>query len=259
MRKYRKNPSAINWQARQQAIHAVNELKKDLKMHYVQKALDDCKGDSKSTWKKLKELWPSKNRQNLITEIAGKTDAHSMANLLNNHFASVGSKIQAGINPVEGNALAIDKITGTPLQLKTCTPADISKLIANLRASESCGVDGITTRFLKDARQSIHTPLCHIFNLCINSSTFPKPWKTSHVVPLFKEGEKNCTNNYRPISLLSVTSKLLERWVHDLVYEHLRANKFFTSQQFGFRKGHSTATCLIDFLDGIYNDIEVGW
>ncbi len=98
----------------------------------------------------------------------------------------------------------------------------------------------------------------HIFNQSISINIFPESWKTSLVSPLFKEGSRNDPNNYRPISLLSLISKLLERIVHDQIYSYYRQVDFFCDNQLGFRKGHSTSSCLIDLLDGIYNDVDNG-
>ena len=97
-----------------------------------------------------------------------------------------------------------------------------------------------------------------IIDLSISTNIFPSTWKITSVTPIFKSGDHDDPNNYRPISLLSIISKLTERVVHDQVYAFLRSNSFFNDAQSGFRKGHSTTTCLLDFLDGIYNDIENG-
>ena len=102
------------------------------------------------------------------------------------------------------------------------------------------------------------TVLAHIFNVSMSTSVFPKLWKTAVVCPLYKEGDRESSNNYRPISLLPLCSKLLERLVHDRIYRHLRLTNFLTDAQSGFRKGHSTTTCLIDFLDVIFKEIDVG-
>ena len=78
----------------------------------------------------------------------------------------------------------------------------------------------------------------------------------ANITPIFRE-RSDC-NNYCPISLLPVLSKLLERLIHQQLYGNLRANNYLVENQSGFRKGHSTTTCLIEFLDGLYDGIENG-
>ncbi len=73
-----------------------------------------------------------------------------------------------------------------------------------------------------------------------------------------QRGVKRLPNNYRPISLLSLASKMLERIIHNQLYAYLRGNDYFSQNQSGFRKGHSTSSCPLDFLDGIFNDVDAG-
>ena len=75
--------------------------------------------------------------------------------------------------------------------------------------------------------------------------------KQAEIIPLFKEGDKSNPSNYRPISILPAASKLLEK-VHKQVYSYLSQHQFFSKAQFGFRKAHSTTTCIVNLLDKIY-------
>ncbi len=75
---------------------------------------------------------------------------------------------------------------------------------------------------------------------------------------LHKDGLLSDPNNYQPVSILPVLSKVLEKIAHEQVYAHLRTSNYLSDRQSGFRKGYSTTTCLIDFLDNIYNNIENG-
>ncbi len=232
-------------------------MKKDLQREHIQSTLDECTGDTRATWKELNKLWPTKSKQNHIMQIDQDTDAAAMANLFNTHVATVDQRLKDALPPLNENEFGyVPNAAG--LEIGLCSSADVYNLMKGLSNSNACGVDGITSRLLKSAGYSICHPLSFIFNLSISTNTFPSDWKTSIVVPLFKGGDRSDANNYRPISLLQVTSKLLERWVHDKLYTYLQNVNFFLNQQSGFRKGYSTVTCLIDFLDGIYLNIEDG-
>ena len=78
------------------------------------------------------------------------------------------------------------------------------------------------------------------------------------ISPIYKDVDKSSPSNYRPIALLSILSKMLEHIAHEQLSAHLRYIDFFSESQSGFRKGHSTTTCLIRFLSEIYNGIEQG-
>ena len=86
----------------------------------------------------------------------------------------------------------------------------------------------------------------------------PKEWKLARVTPIFKDGCKCSVNNYRPISVLPVTLKVLERAVHDQLYSFLVSQGLLTQEQSGFRKLHSTTSALTHFLDQIQQDIDGG-
>ena len=96
-----------------------------------------------------------------------------------------------------------------------------------------------------------------LINLSLKIYTFPNEWKISKVTPIYKDGPKDDPSNYRPISILCSVSKILEKIVHEQIYAFLRSGGRLVESQSGFRRGHSTATCLIDFLD-IYWGMDEG-
>ena len=86
----------------------------------------------------------------------------------------------------------------------------------------------------------------------------PIALKTAIITPLYKEGDRNLASNYRPISVLPVISKVMERLIHDQVYDHIREHGLLSEAQFGFRKHHSTTTCILKLLDHIYLNMDKG-
>ena len=79
----------------------------------------------------------------------------------------------------------------------------------------------------------------------------PEVWKKALVTPLFKSGSRNEAGNYRPVSILPAVSKLMERVVHNQVMEYFNCNKIESEAHFGFRKGHSTTTCILSSLNDV--------
>ena len=86
------------------------------------------------------------------------------------------------------------------------------------------------------------------------SGVIPLDWKIARISPLFKEGNRNQVTNYRPISVLPILGKLLERVVHDQLYKYFTDNNLIHSSQSGFRSGHSTNTCVSTVLNSIYSN-----
>ena len=82
-------------------------------------------------------------------------------------------------------------------------------------------------------------PLKIIFTNCLRSGLFPHIWKHANVVPVHKENEKNLKGNYRPISLLPIFGKILEKLIYDSLYSHLVSSELLNPNQSGFRPGDS--------------------
>ncbi len=109
-------------------------------------------------------------------------------------------------------------------------------------------MDGISVKILKMSCNQILARLLHTINLSFNTSNVPSTWKAAKVTPVYKAGDRGDTNNYRPIS---VVRKIVERYVHGLLYYFLKYLKLITACQSGFRKCHSMATALVKIYDDL--------
>ena len=96
---------------------------------------------------------------------------------------------------------------------------------------KAAGQDKMATTIIKDVWGIITIPLTMIFNSSLTNRVFPDIWKLARITPIFKSGAKTDVNNYIPISVLSVFSRILKRIVYDKFYEFLRANKVTTRNQ----------------------------
>ena len=111
---------------------------------------------------------------------------------------------------------------------------------------------------IKDGAQALTRPLTILMNRTINEGSIPSEWKHALVTPVHKAGPKTDPSNYRPISVLPVFSKILERAVHGMVYSYLQENKLLSSIQSGFRPLHSTSTCLTHVTNNLLENMDKG-
>ena len=111
------------------------------------------------------------------------------------------------------------------------------------------GLDGIPARFVRDSASIIVCPLSHVINLSLLQGIVPDGLKSARVVPLFKKNDKTEVGNYRPVSILSIISKVFERVVYDQIQTYLDERKLLYNFQSGFRPRFSTGTCLIHLTD----------
>ena len=155
-----------------------------------------------------------------------------------------------------------DSVNGNDIASKFCfdyiTPEFVFDEICKMSNSKSPGINNFDVRLLKLAAPVICEPLAYICNLSLHTSCFPNDWKLAKVTPIHKDGDKYDVNNYRPISVLPVLSKIIEHAVHDQLYSFLTDNNILNSCQSGFRRNHSTSTSLIDVSDYILQNMNQG-
>ena len=128
----------------------------------------------------------------------------------------------------------------------------VKKVIMNLDLSNASGPGCIPVVVLKNCEPKLSYVLAELFNKCLKESCFPDCWKVSSVVPVFKNvGERSTAKNYRPVSLLSVVSKVFEKLVNNRIVDHLEKCGLFSGFQYGFRSPQSTADLLTVVSDRI--------
>ena len=104
--------------------------------------------------------------------------------------------------------------------------------------------------------KSIAKPLCLLFKNCFEASTFPVEWKKGNIIPVFKKGDKQSVSNYRPISLLPIFSKIFERIIFNAIFNYMDQNRFFNTNQSGFRPGDSCIHQLISITHDIHKSFD---
>ena len=122
-------------------------------------------------------------------------------------------------------------------------PADhktISGIIHLLKSNKAAGLDKIPARLIRDAELEITPSITYLVNKSIRDGKFPVQWKLARVTPLPKADDKLKVENYRPISILPVLSKIMERVVHAQLSQHLNLSNFLYHHQYGFTCGYST-------------------
>ena len=134
----------------------------------------------------------------------------------------------------------------------------VLKQIGQMSISKATGLDGISVKLLKLADKSIVSVLTYILNMSICTGEVPVEWKEARVVPIFKSGDRECTNNYRPVSILPIVSKIIERFIHQSLYKYLSDLKAISRSQSGFRALHSTTTAMIKIYDNLLESIQKG-
>ena len=134
----------------------------------------------------------------------------------------------------------------------------IISIINKMNGKKAHGFDGISIKMLQICPIEVSVPLTIIFKKCLETGNFPSIWKSANVQPVHKKGSRQEKNNYRPISLRPVCSKIFEKIIFDSVNKFLIKNNLITPNQSGFRPGDSTINQLLSITTEIYKAFEHG-
>ena len=265
------NPTENNMNQYKTYLETYNIVKRQLKSAYYKTVLEQNKNDMKQTWKLINTLISkSKPGQNcshtFVVDNKSVSDPKEIAESFNHYFSTIAQNIIDKI-PDQNNHYHrhLKDRNNNNLFLHPVIPQDIINFAKKLKSKSSCGHDDISTKIMINTIDKISFPLAHIFNLSLLTGIVPYNMKIARIIPIFKNGDANLLNNYRPISLLPAFSKLLEKVVFNQLITFLNNNDILYKHQYGFRSNHSTLhpiTQLIKYItesnDRKTKDVTIG-
>lgn len=231
---------------------------KRAKLAFERRLADNIKHNSKAFYSYVN----SKSRSNKkIGPLRGGdgqiiTSNKHTADYLNSYFCTVFTKenLDNIPNPVMlFNGNAADALSGVTI--------DENQLLSKLNkidVGKSLGPDNIHPKLLYELRFELLKPLTRLFNLSIEQGEIPQDWRDANVSPIFKKGNRDQAQNYRPVSLTSVVGKILESFIKNSIVEHLEQFKLLRLSQHGFLKGRSCLTNLMEFFDLVTEKLDNG-
>ena len=257
-RVYRRTRKDEDYAKYKEALNAATTEIRQSKRSYEQKLACNIKNDSKSFYAYVRSKQNVQDKVGPLEDSAGNiiSQGFLMAEDLNGYFSSVFTKEDISSLPV-----ADAKFQGAKsdyLGPLVVTPELVAKKIKAMKDNKSPGVDGIPPKLLMETVEQISIPLARVFNLSLKEGVVPFEWKEANIIPLFKKGSRNKSENYRPVSLTSVICKLLERLIKDHMVDFLVKHKLLNSSQHGFLKARSCLTNMLCFLEEITKWIDVG-
>ena len=173
--------------------------------------------------------------------MAKQSHQKHIAEHFNNFFTSTGKKLQKNIPPTKKHFLSFLKNPNNlTFFITPTTVEEVNDLISDLKASKSIERSSLPAKIMKQSNDIIASLLAELINKSFQSDIFPDIFKIAKVIPVFKSESRVLCNNYRPTSLLSNISKLIEKLMHIRVYTFLEQQNCFYNAQFGFCLSLST-------------------
>jgi hypothetical protein len=222
----------------------VSNLLKKVKREYERAEFEKVVKNPKATWKLIKKVGNINKTLNSNSKLLGNCcDPSSSVNDINKFFANIGKKLALNITGSEEfqcpmNDQTLESTSVAPLNSMTLHDTDsdeITHVIDSLKNTSATGWDGISTSLVKSAKNTLVPIIVHIFNLCLTSGTFPLAFKKALVHPVYKSGDRDSVGNYRPISVLTTLSKILEKILNKRLINYLECKNILANNQYGFR------------------------
>ena len=188
------------------------------------------------------------------TSSGNKIEQSNTSDFINSFFTNIGPNLAKSFNTeweFSGEKVQDSEITSIHTDFE-----EVFNLCKEMNISKSSAIDLLSSRIIKDAFLVLILQLVYLFNLSLSTNIFPDRWKNAIVIPLFKGGNRLDVSNYRPISLLPLPGKLLEKIVHKSLSSYLETNDLLCNEQCGFRKERSTVSSIVNLTDSLLSAIN---
>ena len=198
------------------------------------------------------------NDDNCTFHINGNdvNDKQIISDEFNDYFVKIGPNLASNIDNTSNPIEYVNDILNS-ISIPTITESEVTDILLSLNNS-SAGYDEIPAHILKQNTILYIKPLTHLINSSINKGIFPDELKIAKVIPIFKSGNKELIENYRPISILSVFTKVFEKVMYKHLINFVDKNNILYKYQFGFRRQHSTNHAVITLVEKITNALDKG-
>ena len=209
---------------------------------------------TKSFWKTCRLLYKqSSSGVPVLSAPDGSSVCSNLgkAALLNEHFAKCFNHAVPPLVPPTANGAALPDDF-------LCSEEWVLNNLASLDVTKASGPDEVSAHMLKFTAVSVSPSITTLFNMSLSLGCVPAEWKVARVTPVPKVSKPTLPDHFRPISLLSILSKILERHICILIRDHLTYHSLLSDHQWGFRPGRSTTSALLSTLSDWHDELDHG-
>jgi hypothetical protein len=249
----------------------VTEKIREAKKKYYEKKFQCESSDAKLFWNNVKNLLMNRDKKpqsfcnSLNINNYKITNRQKIVEAFNGHFATVAEKIQRSIqiDPWQFDLIhSCERFDiRRPFEVDSfiATEKEFLGYLSGLKSSDAQDSLGFSNNIFKLHSQELAKPLANLTNKCLSSGIFPASLKVAKITPLYKNsGKRDNLDDYRPVAITSISSKVIEDFLLDKLSTHLANNNIINKNQFGFSKGCSTEVATTHVLNKIYNSKDQG-
>ena len=229
------------------------------KAKYFEEQFETHKNNIKKTWEVINSVIRSKrvkSKVSLTDEDGNYHEEHTIPSKFIEHFSSIPNKLASKIPPTQKNAASyLNNRVQQSFFISPIIPTDINPIIVDLKDNGN-NVNTVATSVLVGCKHIITPILCHLINLFVQQGYFPDNLKTGCITPIYKKGDREKVNNYRPVCSLSPLSKIIEKVINNRMVEYLDKYRLLSKTQYGFRKNMGTENALLNYIDFLQKELN---
>lgn len=181
--------------------------------------------------------------------------------IMNNFFVNIVSDLISALPKTRNNALNMLHAVATPnttFILELTNAEEVGNVIMSLKNSSCLDVYNLNSKIINNVVDLVSLPLSLLINACFRSGKFPDAFKVNKVIPIFKKGDPDNMNNYRPISIIPIFAKIFEIILKSRIVAYFEDNDLLNPAQFGFRRKRSTTQAILDIVNQLVSNLEEG-
>ena len=238
----------------------LNSILRKAKLNYLSDRFKNAEGNPRKTWNVINSVIKP-NKPEIVSSLVDGENIRQTTERMCEHFSSVGGRLASSVeqHASDGDFTQfLPESSDVSMYLRPVTEKELCDVVKGMRNSAS-GSDFISTKVFKSIFPVISQQILYLINASFKCGIYPECLKSARVIPLFKGGDRKNVNHYRPISLLSVISRLVEKLINSRVSEFLENISFFHSNQFGFRKGMSTEQAVLFLTTFVHDALDQGF
>ena len=272
------------WNIARYLRNVTNSNIRAAKRDFVLEQLHENENNAKKFWKTIHSVIPScktpTSQEILLKDNGRKINRDEVAPYINDFFINVGNSkapspvpdnnsanIEDPFPVPDSNGANLNDVVPNPhlmssgsfphLERFVCLrEAEVSRVLKDVNIYKSSGLDNLSSYIIKEAFTILLPKITKMYNLSFEKAIFPEKWKKALVIPIPKTGNLTNVQNYRPISLLPLPGKILEKLAHIQLTDFLEGNELLSTAQHGFRKQHSTIDAIAQFTSYVNTKMD---
>ena len=257
---YRKKPTVENHKIYKTYRNKLNSILRRLTIDHYKTLIEQCKNNLRKSWAVIKEIINknrvAKEQSAFLIDNRLSEDKEKISNGFNKYFVEIGPTLEKKCP--ESNESPITWMRDRNAQSIFIVPTNEAELLKVIKSLKNCatGWDELSLAALNLSWPSVAPALVHVMNLSLEHGVVPLELKIAKVIPLFKADDPEKFSNYRPVSVLPLFSKILERLMYQRTLDFVMNHDILFDYQFGFREGYSTNLAMSYLIDSLVTSLN---